>query len=368
MANQITDTLERPALYYPYIHIRSEHWLKATLLCVPSVRRIVPSEYTPEDKPRIARYLGIVGPNGPLLEGVPAVSSAADNAQQRFLDKLQENRATIARKYKRVKAPRRDEYWIHVDKFNRDLLNYLTRQQLAWSSQHAQPYGHRSWYALHPILGSAVMTTLGLSIARELSFDIVTPTGRFHEALLANKEEAIFDALLKTGGPPADTSNIQVRNDLTQAVITLAVNLEALEPEDIPELQASNHFRKFQRLIRAAARTIDRDATPDAYKAQLTHEAEEIVEAWHDAQKEVSKKVREILVQSFALSARVFKFAKKPDFAELAILGPLALGVIRSGRGLIDNLRHGDPYHYLSQLKRAENEFLRLTFPLGLER
>jgi hypothetical protein len=27
--------LQRAALYYPYIHIRSEHWLKATLLCAP---------------------------------------------------------------------------------------------------------------------------------------------------------------------------------------------------------------------------------------------------------------------------------------------------------------------------------------------
>ena len=33
----------RAALYYPYIHIRSEHWLKATLLWVPCVKRIVPS-------------------------------------------------------------------------------------------------------------------------------------------------------------------------------------------------------------------------------------------------------------------------------------------------------------------------------------
>ena len=35
----------QPALYYPYIHIRSENWLKATLLCVPAVKRIVPENY-----------------------------------------------------------------------------------------------------------------------------------------------------------------------------------------------------------------------------------------------------------------------------------------------------------------------------------
>jgi hypothetical protein len=35
----INETVVRPVLYYPYIHIRSEHWLKATLLCVPTSAR-----------------------------------------------------------------------------------------------------------------------------------------------------------------------------------------------------------------------------------------------------------------------------------------------------------------------------------------
>ena len=43
------------ALCYPYIHIRDEHWLKATLLCTPTVKRIVPLKYTPEDTAAIKR-------------------------------------------------------------------------------------------------------------------------------------------------------------------------------------------------------------------------------------------------------------------------------------------------------------------------
>ena len=41
----MSDTLERPALYYPYIHVRGENWLKATLLDVPVLKRIVPETY-----------------------------------------------------------------------------------------------------------------------------------------------------------------------------------------------------------------------------------------------------------------------------------------------------------------------------------
>jgi hypothetical protein len=46
--------IERPALYYPYIHVRTEDelWLKATLLLHPSVIRMVPRDYAPEDPVR----------------------------------------------------------------------------------------------------------------------------------------------------------------------------------------------------------------------------------------------------------------------------------------------------------------------------
>ena len=77
------ESLERPALYYPYIHVRSEHWLKATLLCIPVVKRIVPETYEPEDEPIIRRYTEIKGPFGTLLQSVPAWSSAAYAAQER---------------------------------------------------------------------------------------------------------------------------------------------------------------------------------------------------------------------------------------------------------------------------------------------
>jgi hypothetical protein len=57
----MTETTEsfRPALYYPYIHIRSEDWLKATLLCVPVVKRLIPENYDPEDIGDIAPYAKI---------------------------------------------------------------------------------------------------------------------------------------------------------------------------------------------------------------------------------------------------------------------------------------------------------------------
>src|SRR5580692_5094226 len=89
----------KPALYYPYIHIRSEHWLKATLLCAPTVKRIVPETYEPEDSFQIARYTRIVGPHGALLQPVPSLCPSAENAQLRILAKLKNHVEEIERRY-----------------------------------------------------------------------------------------------------------------------------------------------------------------------------------------------------------------------------------------------------------------------------
>ena len=186
----------RSALYYPYIHIRSERWLKATLLCVPSVTRIVPADYTPEDEPIIEAYTNIAGQNGPLLQSTPPDMPAASESQRRLLLKLREHASAIDKKYDRKHAPAVDEYWIHTAKFTGALLDYLNDHRLAWPSVDSHAFGHRNWYALHPTLGKAVMTTLGLSIARDQQYDIVTADGEYHEALLATQEDSIFEVLL----------------------------------------------------------------------------------------------------------------------------------------------------------------------------
>src|SRR5260370_11897716 len=107
----MTKVIGRPALYYHYSHIRSEHWLKGTLLCVPTVKRIVPEGYVPEDIPLIRKYAEIEGPNGALLQAVPASSQAANDAQLRLLENLREHEAEIQRKFARQRSPPPDAYW-----------------------------------------------------------------------------------------------------------------------------------------------------------------------------------------------------------------------------------------------------------------
>lgn len=357
----------RPALYYPYIHIRSEEWLKATLLCMPTVRRIVPETYTPEDNPAIIPYTTIKGPYGELLQSVPAYSHAAIEAQDRLLQKLRENAATIKKKYSRTQAPVVDEYWIHVEKFSYKLLEYLERKDLAWQSADPHGFGHRRWYALHPTLGKAIMTTLGLSIAREQNFDIVTADGPYHEALLATDERDMFEKLIGSSNEPTSTSNVQTRRSLGQLVICIAgVNYKALRPERIPELQASRHFQNFQDALRVGASTIDSKADQSECDRQLKREAEKIVTAWGDTRQDLTKDLREVIFEGTTLAMETLRTALTgPHLFELAVVGGLGLWRLSTkGHDYLTDRHRTHPY--LSQVIRAQDDALRLMYPLGL--
>jgi hypothetical protein len=41
--------MQKPALYFPYVHIRDDEWLKAAALYWPSVHRLVPHGYAKHD-------------------------------------------------------------------------------------------------------------------------------------------------------------------------------------------------------------------------------------------------------------------------------------------------------------------------------
>jgi len=365
----MTQTTEgfRAALYYPYIHIRSEDWLKATLLCVPVVKRMIPDDYHPEDTGDIAPYERIAGPYGKLLQRVPAYSAAAEQAQQDLLNRIHGDLDAIKNAYGRAKAPEVDEYWIHDAKFSGSLLRYLEDEGLAWKSTYPNAYGQRNWYALHPTLGKAVMTCIGLSTARDSNLDIVTASGKYHEALLTTEEGDIFGALLRQHKTQKGTADTEARRDLGQLVIALAgIKLKALPPDRIPELQASQKFALFGHLLRKSASTIDKNTDEATYHRQLKAEANDIVDAWRDAINETSKGLRETVFESVVFTSEAVKaLVKGPEVSDLIIVGGFGLWRVRDKvKRYIENRQRSN--HFLSEIKGAESEILQLQFPLGL--
>ncbi len=249
------------------------------------------------------------------MQRVPAYNNAADQAQQELLSNIRGNLAAIKETYGRAKAPAVDEYWIHDAKFSGSLLGYLEAEGLAWKSADPNAYGKRNWYALHPTLGKAVMTCIALSTAHDGNLDIVTADGKYHEALLTTDEADIFDTLLRQRRSQKLTADSEARRDLGQLVIALAgINLKALRPDRLPELQSSKKFAAFGNLLRKSASTIDKDTDEATYNRQLEAQAEEIVDD------------------------KVKRYIERREKSN----------------------------HFLCQISNAESEFIRLQFPLGL--
>ena len=88
----MSNILDRDALYYPYIQIRDVNWLKATLLCFPQVRRMVPPWVKLHEQPENEEFRKVLGPrNEPLLVEEDVNQYAVCQAQQRLLDHIEDH-------------------------------------------------------------------------------------------------------------------------------------------------------------------------------------------------------------------------------------------------------------------------------------
>ena len=137
--------LDRDALYYPYIHITDVNWLKATLLCFPHVRRMLPNNYSPDDSAEIREFCEPIGPHDePLLTSVDLFSPPAETAERQLLEKLQENDAFIRSRYSKRKTEEQfgdsiSPFYLHDEKILLGLYDYLTGNgdddSLAWRAE-----------------------------------------------------------------------------------------------------------------------------------------------------------------------------------------------------------------------------------------
>jgi hypothetical protein len=338
-------------------------WLKATLLCVPAVARMVPDTYEPEDDAEFGPYCQLVGPSGPLLQQIPTFSNAAMRAQGRLLDRIRADEDEIVRRYRRGEHETLDEHWIHEAKFSHELLAYLRARGLAWPSANPRGHGRRTWYAMHPRLGSAVMTTLGISIAQERNWDLVTPNNAAHEMLLAAKLEDVFDALLRN--PQAAAQPLDQQRELTEMVIVFAgINLASVPPEAIPELQASPLFEPFTNVMRKEARLAHAGVSKDRVR-DLQESAAHLVDRWRAPRRGIFGRLLEAATDG-AVETAVARCFNAVDVTMLALGPGVGIG-LAALRGACEWFRRpSDGISFLTEIDQAQNQALMIRFPLGL--
>jgi len=315
---------DRYALYYPYIHIRDENWLKGTLLAFQQVRRILPNQFTVKDGAITKAYAQLQGPAGALLEPVFVVAPEIQTTQTWLRTRISERLDEIIDRYAEDKVPVNlqggpEAFQMHVGKIlDQELLELLKSRHLAWHSREPGEPDSYNWITMHPKLGSAMMSVLALAVARLKGLSVVTPSGATHLELLANQENQVFEKLLDVPVPIGNAVSPEVTvEELAHVIITIGFDLTRLTPQQICELlNQGKDLRSFRNTVASFADRIPAGLDGEEREKRLRREAELVLDEWDAYSRNLPSFAKEALVDA--------TLDKAPDKA--LELGGVALG------------------------------------------
>jgi hypothetical protein len=324
MTTQSVEALDRYALYYPYIHIRDENWLKGTLLAFQQVRRILPNQFTVMDEVITKPYAELQGPAGPLLEPVFVIALEIQTTQTWLRTRITERLDEIVNRYAEDKVPEEFQdgpksFQMHVGKIlDKELLELLKTKHLAWHSREPSEPDSRNWITMHPKLGAAMMSVLALAVARLKGLSVVTPSEAAHLELLANEENQVFEKLLEVPVPISNVVSSEVTvEELAHVVITIGFDLTRLTPQQICELlKQGKDLRSFRNNVATFASRIPAGLDTEEREKRLRIEAEAVLDEWNTYSSNLPSFAKEALVDA--------TLDKAPDKA--VEMGGLALG------------------------------------------
>lgn len=376
---------KRGALYYPYIHIHDENWLKATLLCFRQVRRIVPDRFTVRDEDTIQAYASLEGPNGPLLDHANIHAVPVREAQLVLKTRIEENLDAITQKYNRDRTPKKylagpasfqiNRYKMLDSPDEPGLAQCLLQSNLAWHSPQPADEEPRSWLTMHPRLGAAVMSILALAVEKNEGLHIVTPSVRAHNCLLANREDQVFNALLDLPATTGESDEANSVDEILQIVMTTGFDLTRLSPQDIKSLLNDGaDLQQLRNAVTSFAQEIPPRMGADSRQKELKEKADQVLEKWKSHQhvftpslrrsfedisiEKIADKVGEKIVEGLgggvagaAASHSLLGFL--PGFA-------ISVVVISGVKAYLKHRKH--PMRYLNRVQKATNQSFGILY------
>lgn len=283
-------------LYYPYIHIRSDTWLKGAALYWNRVDRIVPHAYPTQDSltaRRLQDELGFIVGRTPGQAAIETSQYFIDLITERgsdLVDSLgaQPSHTLLARRQSRPKEDRLGGNgrvgYIYCEKMSPQLIEALADQGLAFGASD-QDGEHRrlsmelnsaNWIGMDSRLAATYMTVLARLTARHFDLNPVTDDPLAHTAMDGVSVDAIADALVGRPGHVASKRSSELR----QRVATLAI--ETVIPRNLGLLDVGKiiAFRKtheselsaFQMAVASAASELDdlaEDVNADALRDRV---------------------------------------------------------------------------------------------------
>lgn len=243
--------MQQPGLYFPYVHVRDDGWLKVAALYWPSVRRLVPYGYAKHDSPTAQ----IFADAGLLVDEEPG--ALLDSVTWDLQEVLVENVGRLRRDYsiKRAIANWNGQSWaegmgsygeipglgwIHATKFPPDVVSFLSDSGLAQRGRGQTP-GHdpgqpEDWIGLHPALAGAYMTALAGRLSEQAAFQPLTDQVDLRVATPSSDVQAALNLLLGRGRPAADSATAGMETYIFLALQQARPkNLDSIPAEKIVE-------------------------------------------------------------------------------------------------------------------------------------
>lgn len=348
--------------------MRDEEWLKATLLCFPFVDRMVPAGYGVNDSDVAGYFATEKGRFGrPMLGRRDVGDPGIEHARAELLAKLEEDlvSADLRGRFSREAARASDyengesAFLIHEYKIGGALLKFLRKQGLAWDPP-APIRGEARWWAVHPRLGEAIMSTNAVAIARLYDLEIVTSDGPIHQSLMGASAADVYDTLIREKGAASPRAETQKVNDLMRFVIISAFDVGGLTPADIAEL---NQNRTDLASLKAAllGEVNDLGAVPnrEAWNDLLAMRARDVVEEWGSRSSPLAmlaRANRNELADEFQGAIKQIVPILAAGASATALVGVLpgiAVGVVFGAGQVIRKWNESRrPYRYLSTMVR----------------
>jgi hypothetical protein len=355
----------RYALYYPYIHIRDENWLKGTILAFQKVRRIVPNRFTVKDQAITAAYAALEGPAGPLLDSLVVDAPEIRSSQQWLRGKILERIDELTSRYTEDRlTPELQSgphaFEMHTGKFlDYQLLDLLLSRHLAWHSRETGEPNSHDWVTMHPKMGAAMMSVLALAAARIKGLSVVTPSAEAHQQLLANQEEEVFEKLLEIPLPAGKGTPKDVTvEELSHVVITMGFDLTRLTAEQICELlKEGKDLRSFRAAVANFASRIPPGIDSSEKQKRLRQEAQAVLDEWNGYTNGLPSFAKEALVDAALDNVPEKALELGVEVTTAAALGALPgllISVAVSG-GVKMFRRPGTPLRFLTKVNKVVN-------------
>jgi hypothetical protein len=217
--------MQEPGLYFPFVHIRDDDWLKMAALYWPSVRRLVPADYLKHDSATARTFFDadVLRDEDPGRL-MAALGSDLARAGWDLATALRKNADRLVRDFSLTRAyadwdgesqlpggPDGEPQlgWIHVTKFQMDVLEQLLEMGLARRGRSSDPVrGHAGppalWIGVHPALAGAYMTALAGWIGRAARLQPLTDQTDLRAATANTDVGAALGLLM---GRPAEPAN-----------------------------------------------------------------------------------------------------------------------------------------------------------------